>query len=122
MRITILTVGTRGDVQPYLALALRLQAEGHDVTLATGTNFKSFVTSRGVRYAPLRADYYQLVDSPEGKEVLAGNPLRAWQTLQKEVLPLMRRVLEDSWTAAREAEAIIYHPKVLSGAHLSERL
>ena len=29
MRITILTVGTRGDVQPYIALGLGLQAAGH---------------------------------------------------------------------------------------------
>ncbi len=35
MNITILTIGTRGDVQPYVALGIGLQAAGHTVTIAT---------------------------------------------------------------------------------------
>jgi sterol 3beta-glucosyltransferase len=35
MQICVLTVGTRGDVQPYLALGTALRAAGHAVTLAT---------------------------------------------------------------------------------------
>ncbi|MFN2214155.1 MAG: glycosyltransferase, partial [Anaerolineales bacterium] len=35
MKITIATVGTRGDVQPYIALGLGLQADGHQVQIAT---------------------------------------------------------------------------------------
>ena len=35
MRIAIQTLGTRGDVQPYVALGLGLRRAGHDVVLAT---------------------------------------------------------------------------------------
>ena len=35
MNITILTIGTRGDVQPYVALGMGLQESGHAVTIAT---------------------------------------------------------------------------------------
>ena len=34
MRIAIHTLGTRGDVQPYLALAIGLKSRGHDVLMA----------------------------------------------------------------------------------------
>ena len=39
MRIAIETLGTRGDVQPYLALARGLLARGHDVQLAAPVQF-----------------------------------------------------------------------------------
>lgn len=122
MNITILTAGTRGDVQPYIALALGLQRAGYAVTVASGTNFAAFVQQYGLEYAPLRADYYELIDSPEGKDLLSGNPLRMLRNMRAVVFPLMRRMLDDSWAAAHGAEAIIFHPKVLSGVHLAEKL
>ncbi|KAK6940032.1 Glycosyltransferase family 28, N-terminal domain, partial [Dillenia turbinata] len=59
LKIAILVVGTRGDVQPFLAVAKRLQAckeFGHQVRLATHANFKTFVTSAGVDFYPLGGD------------------------------------------------------------------
>ena len=41
MHITILTVGSRGDVQPFIALGVGLKQAGHQVRLATHYNFKS---------------------------------------------------------------------------------
>ncbi|KAF6163387.1 hypothetical protein GIB67_029236 [Kingdonia uniflora] len=73
MRIAILVVGTRGDVQPFLAMAKRLQAclerptkanlnlvatkeFGHSVRLATHFNFRTFVKSAGIDFYPLGGD------------------------------------------------------------------
>ncbi|NEQ11322.1 MAG: glycosyltransferase family 1 protein, partial [Moorea sp. SIO4E2] len=53
MRITIITVGTRGDVQPFVALGLGLKAAGHKVQLASNPIFKDFVKSRGLDFAPV---------------------------------------------------------------------
>lgn len=39
MHITILTIGSRGDVQPFIALGLGLKQAGHHVQLATHSNF-----------------------------------------------------------------------------------
>ncbi|MBN8591945.1 MAG: glycosyltransferase family 1 protein [Anaerolineae bacterium] len=122
MNITILAVGSRGDVQPYVALAQGLQAAGHTVKVAAGTNFEGFVRGQGVDYAPLRADYYALMDSPEGQALKSGNPMRVMQHMKTIVFPLMRRLLDDTWAAAKNADALIYHPKALSGLHLAEAL
>lgn len=50
MRVAMLTVGTRGDVQPLLALALVLQSAGHDVTLCANDNFQGWVEQHGIRF------------------------------------------------------------------------
>jgi sterol 3beta-glucosyltransferase len=122
MNITILTVGSRGDVQPYIALGLGLQAAGHRVTLATNTTFADFVSEHGLPYVPLRADYLELAQTRAGRQALSSGGGKL--ALMKQVMPLLRRILDDAWEAvqAHTPEALVYHPKVLAGYHLAEKL
>jgi UDP:flavonoid glycosyltransferase YjiC (YdhE family) len=55
MHITILAVGSQGDVQPYAALGAGLRSAGHDVTLATSARFAPLVAEAGLRHAALQA-------------------------------------------------------------------
>ena len=55
-RIAITTIGTLGDVQPFVALALTMRRRGFDVVLATSDDFKPFITSHGVEFASLGGD------------------------------------------------------------------
>lgn len=48
--------GTRGDVQPAVALGLQLAALGHHVRLAADKSFESFVKLHGLEYYPLAGD------------------------------------------------------------------
>lgn len=41
MKITILTIGTRGDVQPFIALGLGLQQAGYKIKIVTHSIFES---------------------------------------------------------------------------------
>jgi sterol 3beta-glucosyltransferase len=124
MKITILTLGSRGDVQPYVALALGLQRAGHAVSLATGPSFEPMIRERGIEYRPITADIQALAESPEGKAMLSGggNPLRAYRALEEVVMPMLRRSLDDAWAASQDAAAIVYHPKALAGYHIAEKL
>ena len=57
MTIAILVVGTRGDVQPFCAVALRLRDQfGHRVRLATHAIYREFVESLGLEFYPLAGD------------------------------------------------------------------
>ncbi|KAI3470392.1 hypothetical protein Pfo_027055 [Paulownia fortunei] len=56
LQIVMLIVGTRGDVQPFVAIGKRLQADGHRVRLATHSNFKEFVLAAGLEFFPLGGD------------------------------------------------------------------
>ncbi|XP_038694884.1 sterol 3-beta-glucosyltransferase UGT80A2-like isoform X2 [Tripterygium wilfordii] len=56
IQIVILIVGTRGDVQPFIAIGKCLQDYGHRVRLATHSNFKEFVLTAGLEFYPLGGD------------------------------------------------------------------
>lgn len=121
MTISILTVGTRGDIQPYLALAVGLKAQGHQVRLATGSNFEGWVREWGIEFFGLRANFQTLIESEDGKKALS-NPLGSGRFVRETVGPMFAEMLEDSWQAVQGSQAIVYHPKVFSGPHIAERL
>ena len=55
MRIALIAPGSRGDVEPYLALGKGLKQAGHAVRLVTHQNFEGFVNSHGVEFGPSKA-------------------------------------------------------------------
>lgn len=56
MKIIIPTMGTRGDVQPYIALAIRLNASGHEVTIATHPCWKDLIRNYNINFVPIGPD------------------------------------------------------------------
>jgi len=84
MRYGIITTGSRGDIQPFIALALALMDKGHDVTLVASENFKAFVEGFGVSFSPVAGDTRQLINSPKALKLLkGGNVFRFFYHLQK---------------------------------------
>ena len=65
MKIVLATFGSRGDVQPMLALALGLQVAGHDVILAGPPEKEDWAISLGCPYFPLGNDLTRFVDGME---------------------------------------------------------
>ncbi len=120
-KIVLMTLGTRGDVQPYLALGMGLRKAGFDVTLATASNFEADTRACGLDFAPVRADFRAIVESPEGREALSGDPRAIWRLVRRTVLPMTHDLLEDFRMAAEGADAIIYHPKAIAAPHLAEK-
>jgi sterol 3beta-glucosyltransferase len=53
MRVLLLTLGTQGDVQPFVALGVGLARAGHAVTVCTTANFAPFVARHGLACAHL---------------------------------------------------------------------
>lgn len=56
MHFVCLTIGSRGDVQPYIALGRALQKEGHKVTIVTHEEYKVWVTGFGVDHRTAGGD------------------------------------------------------------------
>lgn len=115
-RIAILTVGSRGDVQPYIALGLGLRAAGHDAVLVADPTLTDEAAARGLPCVPIRANFQALL------ALAVQGGLRGKLALLREAERLNRNVLADSWTACMDAQAIVYHPKAMAGYHLAERL
>ncbi|WP_170223142.1 glycosyltransferase [Nonomuraea turkmeniaca] len=118
MRPLLITAGSRGDVQPYLALACGLLAAGHRPLLAAPRRFAPLAAARGVEFAPLNDEMLSLQDSVKGQGV------RAAITAARSVTPMLRRLLDDQaeLAARREFDVVVYHPKSLGGPYIAERL
>ncbi|MDJ0944944.1 MAG: glycosyltransferase [Kiloniellales bacterium] len=119
MRILILTFGSRGDVQPYVALGAALRGRGHAVTVSTGRGFEAMIEAAGLAAAPLSADIRGLLETEEIKAALhsfAGK-LRAWRASRA----MMRRQLDDMWQVAQAIapELVVYHPKAFGAPLLA---
>jgi len=125
MRVAIHTLGTRGDVQPYLALALRLKELGHDVLIAAPSQFEAFIGTRGIAFAHLPGEFLALMETPEAKAVLSGGGgFTAGFKLIKHFKPIGRKELTLEWAAAKafRPELLIYHPKAIGAPHIAEKL
>ena len=70
MHITILALGSRGDVQPYAALGKGLKSAGHDVRFVTFKGFASLIAENGLDFHPIHGDAKSLVASA-GADTLA---------------------------------------------------
>lgn len=126
MRFSIHTLGTRGDVQPYLALARGLLARGHKVLLVAPAQFADAIEAQGVGFAPLPEEFLALLESPETKKVIGGSGtgFGAGFKLIKHYRHLMRGLLDAEWEAARafDPDAILHHPKALGAPHIAAKL
>ena len=66
----IATYGSRGDVQPYVALGKGLQNAGHNVILGTSERFREFVEDHGLAYGYMNDELLAIIDTDQGKERL----------------------------------------------------
>jgi sterol 3beta-glucosyltransferase len=110
MRVTILAIGSRGDVQPFIALGLALQAHGHDIHLATHPRFAGLIEDRGLGFAPIAEG-----DLSRGRDTVAGRRwiesdsrrLPTWVGFLRDARSVASRRLLDAAAACADADAII---------------
>jgi sterol 3beta-glucosyltransferase len=108
MRILLATAGSRGDVEPFVALGERARAAGHDVRLVAPDN--SGADTGDLEVASMGVDYRAMIES---QGVSIGAALRNYRSV---VRPLMRAVIVEGARAASDyrPDVIVWHPKVLS--------
>ncbi len=74
MRIAIISLGSRGDVQPYIALGQGLKAAGHNVRLITHENFEALVSSHELDFYAVKGNVQAFIEDPEIRKLLeSGN-------------------------------------------------
>jgi sterol 3beta-glucosyltransferase len=124
MRVTIVTVGSRGDAQPYVALGRGLAGAGHHVTLATHENFRELVVGNGLSYSPIGGDPQAILNSADGW-LATGRPSEALamaRLMVTDVRPLFRQLLDDYWRVAQGSELLIYSAVAMPAWSVAERL
>jgi sterol 3beta-glucosyltransferase len=130
VKVLILTLGTRGDVQPFVALARGLTDAGHEAALAAPHRFARFVGERGVTFAGIDDGPLRLMDgdADSGTVVdVASGGLSTKLALARRMRAMFTAVLEDSWSVASEepgagADVLVHNGQVMAGQHVAERL
>lgn len=108
MHLTLLTSGSRGDVQPYLALAKALNAAGHQARLIAPLNFEKLATQHNIEFAPMRANFEELL---QGGSLMNSrtNPLKLFKAMQDLIMPLVETMRDDVWNGTEGTEGLISH-------------
>ena len=81
MKIAIVTLGTRGDLQPFIALALGLKKSGYDTLLISSKNEEEFVRNFGIEYYALDVDIQKIMEDQEVQQMAKGdNPFKFFKS------------------------------------------
>lgn len=118
-KFTLLTIGSRGDVQPYISLGKGLIKEGHKVRIATHAEFRPWVESYGIGFAEIAGDPGALMQIMTEHGMFsvafvrdAASRFRSW----------IDELLSTSWTACQGSDVIIESPSAMAGIHIAEAL
>ena len=72
MKIILISIGTRGDVEPFLAIGEILKEKGHHVICAFPEQFRNLVEDTNMEFASLGTKFVEMLDSDTGKTALGG--------------------------------------------------
>jgi sterol 3beta-glucosyltransferase len=112
----LLTSGTRGDVEPFAALARHAAAQGHRVRLGVPEN--SGVDLAGIDTVGLDVDFHRLMHAP------GASPRAAVHHVRAEVRPGMRRMFSAAVreTLAFDPDLVLHHPLILTAPAVADAL
>ena len=119
LRITCLTIGSRGDVQPYIALCKRLLEEGHRPKIATHAEFRGWVTKHGIEFATVDGDPAELM------RICVENGMFTYSFLREASVKFrgwIDELLTSAWKACQDTDILIESPSAMAGIHIAEAL
>lgn len=128
LQIVMLIVGTRGDVQPFVAIGKHLQDHGHRVRLASHSNFREFVLTAGLEFYPLGGDPKVLAGyMVKNKGFLPSGPseIQIQRNQIKEIIFSLHSACIDPDPETKvpfKADAIIANPPAYGHTHVAEAL
>jgi len=121
-KILLATLGSLGDLHPYIAVGLGLRERGHTVTIATSEIYRAKIEGEGLRFAAVRPDMSHVIDDPEIMR-RAVHPRTGTAYVVRELfLPWLEQSFEDTLAAARDADLIVGHPIAFATPTVAEYL
>jgi len=89
MKFGIITIGSQGEIDPFIALGKRLQSHGHSVRIAAFCRFEEYIRSAGLEYAPLAGDAAEVIRLLIGEQV---SPFQYFRNLGRSAEPGKTRI------------------------------
>ncbi|MGY6647778.1 glycosyltransferase [Wenyingzhuangia sp. IMCC45574] len=120
MKIILTSIGTRGDMEPFLAIGDILKKRGHKVICLFPEQFKDLVEDSDLEFQSLGSKFLELLDTPEGKIAMGGGrfgvkKIKAFIKLikeqpeaSKEMLLLQKEVID-----REQPDRVVHHAKTI---------
>lgn len=124
MRIALIALGSRGDIQPYIALGKGLLAADHSVRLVTHENYECLVNSHGLEFWPVRGNVQEFAESPEMRALLEkGNFITIMNYAAKTAREIIINWAKDALPACQGMDGIVAGlGGLFTGLALAEKL
>jgi len=124
MKINLLTIGSRGDVQPYIALGVGLKTAGYTVRLTTHDTFQALIEGYGLGFWPIGGNVQDIIQGESGQSMIASghNPFQALSRLRQALEPIMAESLSQTWASCQDVDAVISSGTAFWGDDVAECL
>ncbi|MES2176352.1 MAG: glycosyltransferase [Gemmatimonadota bacterium] len=116
--IALIALGSRGDVQPILALAAGLRDVGHSVRIATHESLRHYVERHGFAFRLVRPDLGGMLQEPRVRDSMERGTfdmIVKFRAMMQEIRPQLDGMANDMFDACLGADLIV-HPKVYGSA------
>ncbi|MCA9957244.1 MAG: glycosyltransferase, partial [Anaerolineales bacterium] len=107
--ITFIAYGTRGDVQPAIALGKALQQQGHTVRILAGNNFANWIQQHSLVSLPTQIDMQALMASEGGRDWVekGHNPVVQLRIMRQLLDKHGMQIAQDAWDACQGSDLIV---------------
>ena len=122
-RVVMATMGSLGDLHPYIALALEMRKRYIEPVIATSETYRQRIESLNIEFYPIRpampepetSEYFKMVEG-------VVDPNRGAEYLFKRILvPALRDMYDDLSWAIEDADLLVTHPIVLAGPLVAQK-
>jgi len=112
MRIAVVAVGTRGDVEPHAALCQGLRQAGYQARLCAPDDFGPSIAERGIPFDRIPVSFRELYETAGGRALLAtgGNGIRFLRVLSRVAVDVAAQIVAGIRAACQQADAVCYSP------------
>ena len=124
MILTIVALGSRGDVYPSIALGLGFKRAGFQVRMAVNTLFESEIVTQGLEFLPINTLYREsMAVSPDSLSPLSSlDPIRFLTLKKSRISPVVDRIVTDIQHACQDADIILYNMLALPAYYFAKQM
>ncbi|KAF8743908.1 hypothetical protein AX14_013965 [Amanita brunnescens Koide BX004] len=119
LHFVCLTIGSRGDVQPYIALGVGLIQHNHRVTIVTHEEYKEWIEEFGISHRTAGGDPGELMKLSVENKMFSPDFFR---TTVQNFRSWLDELLMDAWKACWDADILLESPSAMAGVHIAEAL
>jgi UDP:flavonoid glycosyltransferase YjiC (YdhE family) len=120
-RIVLTTLGSLGDLHPFVAIALGLQARGHEAVIATSGSYRQKVEALGIGFHAVRPDLPSPEEAPAMMRRIMDQRRGGEVVIRELVLPVVRESYEDLRAASDGADLLVSHVLTYAARLVAEK-